>query len=128
MLYNLLFFLILFIIAFLVFTLFNKRKLKNNKKKIVESNYIINKFKLDPKKVNYVKLLRILNFTNAFILAFVCTVISILPVKFLWQMLIAFVLLFVMIYLFYELIGRYTVKKGWKKEEIKTPKNKKSKK
>ena len=102
MLYNLLFFLILSIIAFLVLTFFNKRKLKNNKKKIVESNYIINKFKLDPKKVNYVKLLRILNITNAFILAFVCTVISVLPLKFLWQMLIAFVLLFVMIYLCYE--------------------------
>ena len=128
MLYNLLFFLILSIIAFLVLTFFNKRKLKNNKKKIVESNYIINKFKLDPKKVNYVKLLRILNITNAFILAFVCTVISVLPLKFLWQMLIAFVLLFVMIYLCYELIGRYTIKKGWKKEEIKLTKNKKSKK
>ena len=47
MLYNLLFFLILFMIAFIVFTFFNKRKLKNNKKKIAESNYIIKRFKLD---------------------------------------------------------------------------------
>lgn len=116
MLNNLYFFLILFGIIFIAFLIFNKIKLKKHKEsKIFEVDYLVNKFKLDRSKINYKAIIYVIALTNAFIIAFVCTIISILPLKIIWQMLIGFVALFVMIMLFYELIGIICVKKGWKK-------------
>ena len=116
MLYNLIFFLGLFLGAWLVFFLINKRKLKNNKKyQMAEVKYLISRFTIDKKKIDYPKLFFLINIANAFIIAFVCTIISVLPLKFMWQMLIGFVLLFVLMFLCYELLGIYAVKKGWKK-------------
>ena len=116
MLFNLCFFLGLFTIVFIVFYIVYKRRLKTRKRgKIIEINYVTNRFNLDKKKINYKALVLIVSLTNAFIISFVCTIISIIPVKLTWQMLIGFVLLFTFIMLFYELIGSLCVKKGWKK-------------
>ncbi len=126
MLYNLIFFLVLFLGAWLVFFLINKRKLKNNKKyQMAEIKYLISRFTIDKKKIDYQKLFRLINIANAFIIAFVCTIISVLPLKFMWQMLIGFVLLFVLMFLCYELLGIYAVKKGWKKDGKKSSSNRK---
>ena len=109
MLFNLYFFLGLMLITFLICLLLNKRKLKKNKKgRIGEVNYLI-------RKIDYKKITTLVSLTNAFIIAFVCTVICIIPVKLIWQMLIGFVMLFILIFLFYELIGKMCLKKGWKK-------------
>ncbi len=123
MLFNLGFFLGLFILAWLVFFLMNKNKLKKNKKPIWEINYVVNKFRLNKQLIDKQKIIRITNIINAFIISFVCTIISILPLSFMWQMLIAFVILFVMMYLCYELVGIYCVKKGWKKNGTRSSKN-----
>ncbi len=123
MLFNLGFFLGLFILAWLVFYLMNKNKLKKNKKQIWEINYVVNKFRLNRQKINKKKIISITNIINAFIISFVCTIICILPLSFMWQMLIAFVILFVMMYLCYELVGIYCVKKGWKKNGTRSSKN-----
>ena len=114
MLFNLCFFLSLMLIIFIAFYIVNNKRLKTRKRgRIVEINYVVSKFHLDKKKLNYKALVLIISLTNAFIISFVCTIISIIPVKLIWQMLIGFVLLFVFIMLFYELIGIMCVKKGW---------------
>lgn len=127
MLFNLLFFLGLFLVAFLVFLIMNLRRLKKKKqRKMKEVNYLISRFKLDKKKINYKALAVIISIANGFIISFVCTVICILPCKLIWQMLIGFVMLFVLIFLFYELIGRMCIKKGWK-ENVRSKRVKSSK-
>ena len=99
MLFNLLFFISLMLIAFIVMFILNKRKLKKNKKgRLGEINYLAGRFNLDKKKINYNSLIIIVSLTNAFIISFVCTVICIIPVKLIWQMLIGFVMLFILIF------------------------------
>ena len=123
MLFNLIFFLALFLVSWLVFIILNGRKLKKNKKNLWEVNYLVNRFSLNRRTIDYKKIIRLVNITNAFIISFVCTIICVLPLKFMWQMLIAFVMLFVMMFLFYELLGIYCKKKGWKKNGKRTQKN-----
>ena len=126
MIYNLCFFGILLVISFLIFIIMYLRNIKKNRpSKIGSINYLISKFNLDKKKLNYKFLAFIASITNAFIISFTCTVISILPLDLIWQMLIGFVMLFILIYLIYELIGRYCLKKGWKKNGTKSSKNRK---
>ncbi len=111
----LIYFGIIFIIVFLFyFLLLNRIKLKKqNYNKIGEINYLIKKFKLDPKKINYQATANIVALINAFIISFTCVAITIFEMKLMWQLLIGFVLLFSLIYSIYEIYGRILVKKGW---------------
>ena len=116
---------IAFIIVFIVDYFFiNKKKLtliknkgitkKGKKKKIKnigELDYIIAKFKLDFKKINSDKVIIWISLINSFIISTVSFIIMILPFKIMWQMLIAFILLFCLIYSLYEIYGRYLRKK-----------------
>lgn len=113
-----------FILVFLIdYFLINKRKLnliknkgvtKNGKKKkiknIGELDYIIAKFKLDFKKINAERVIIGISLINSFIIAIVSFIIMIIPLHIMWQMLIAFVLLFLLIYSLYEILGRYLKK------------------
>lgn len=110
-----------FILVFLVdYFLINKNKLeliknkgvtkKGKKKKIKnigELDYIIAKFKLDFKKIDSEKAIICISLINSFIISIVSFIIMIMPFKIMWQMLIAFVLLFCLIYALYEIYGRY---------------------
>jgi len=113
----LLYFGVIFLIIFLFyFLVLNRMKLKKqNYNKIGEINYLIKKFNLDSHKINYRLVANIVALINAFIIAFVCVVISLIDIAFIWQMLIGFVLLFSLIYALYEIFGRILVKKGWGK-------------
>ena len=99
-----------------------KKKVTNKKKKEVSSeigelNYLVAKFKLDKKKINYKSAILWISFINAFIISFVSTVISAIPGHIIWQLLVGFVLIFILIYSLYEIYGRILVKKGWGKDE-----------
>lgn len=121
-----------FILVFLVdYFLINKNKLeliknkgvtkKGKKKKIKnigELDYIIAKFKLDFKKIDSEKAIICISLINSFIISIVSFIIMIMPFKIMWQMLIAFVLLFCLIYALYEIYGRYL-----RKLQNKTSKN-----
>ncbi len=121
-------FVILMIIVFLVdYYLINKKRLylitnkgknkkgKNKKiKNIGELDYLIMKFKLDKKKINQNKAIFWIAIINSFIISSVSCVIMLIPLKLMWQMLIAFALLFALIYSIYEIYGRHL-----KKEEEK---------
>ncbi len=119
-----------FILVFIVdYFLINKKKLeiiknkgvtkKGKKKKIKnigELDYLIAKFKLDFKKIDTDKAIICITLINSFIISIVSFIIMIIPFKMMWQMLIAFVLLFCLIYSLYELYGRYLKKKQMKKD------------
>ncbi len=121
---SLYFSLILFLIIFCVDYFFiTKRKLKiiNNKgksakgkakkiKSIGELDYLVAKFKLNYKKINKERAIIWISLINSFIISAVSTVIILIPFKLIWQMLIAFVLLFSLIYSLYEIYGRHLKK------------------
>lgn len=122
------FFLILFLVVFCVDYFFitkrklkiinNKGKGKNGKKKKIKSigelDYLVAKFKLNYKKINKERAIIWISLINSFIISIVSTIIILMPFKIIWQMLIAFVLLFSLIYALYEIYGRHL-----KKEEEK---------
>ncbi len=89
-----------------------KSKLKRKKEKTIgEISYLIRKFHLDVRKIDYWKMILPISLINAFIISFVATVIMLFPVNMIWQLLIGFVLLFFLIYAIYEIYGRHLVKK-----------------
>lgn len=83
-----------------------KKKIKN----IGELDYIIAKFKIDFKKINSDKAIIWISLINSFIISIVSFIIMIIPLKLMWQMLIAFALLFCLIYSLYEIYGRHLKK------------------
>ena len=111
----------LFIIVYLVdYFLINKRKLtliknkgvtkKGKKKKIKnisEIDYLSAKFKLKQKDLDRDKMIIIISLINAFIISIVSSVIMLMPFAIMWQMIIAFALLFGLIYCLYEIYGRH---------------------
>lgn len=120
----------LMIIIFIVdYFIINKRKLKliNNKgvtkkgkkkkvKTIGEIDYLVYKFKLNPKTINKDKMILWISIINSFIISIVSSIIMLMPFKIMWQMLIAFVLLFGLIYSLYEIYGRHLKNQEEKKE------------
>ena len=107
-------FLGLFVLIYWAYVGFLKSK---KKKEIIELVYLQNKFHLDSKKLNARKQILWISMIDAFIMSFVWTFINIIPVGVGWQLLIAFALIFALIYAIYELYGRYLVKKGYQKKE-----------
>ncbi len=118
-------FIVLFIIVFIVDyylilkkrlnLINNKGKTKKGKKKkiknIEEIEYMVIKFKLDAKKLNKEKIIKVIALINSFIIAIVSAILMVVPYKLVWQMLIAFVLLLGLIYSLYELYGRHLKKR-----------------
>ncbi len=123
-------FIILMFIVFIVdYYLINKRKLtliknkgitkKGKKKKvknISEIDYLVSKFKLKEKELNKKHVIIWISLINSFIISVVSSVVMLMPFKMMWQLLIAFVLLFGLIYSLYEIYGRYLKKLEVKKK------------
>ncbi len=115
------FFLSLFVLIFIIDYFFiNKRKLnlinnkgvnkKGKKKKIKtigELEYLTFKFKLNEKLLDKNKVILWVSILNSFIISFTSSIILLIPMKLIWQLLIAFVLLFALIYSLYEIYGRH---------------------
>lgn len=115
---NIIYFLVIFIIVFIIdFLLLSRKKNKSTKtytyKYTNADNFIIKRNNLDMKKVN----LKLLNFyvaiINSLIIAFTATLICSINVGIGLQLLIAFALLFGLIYALYEILGRI-LKRKWK--------------
>ena len=113
-------FLGIYILVYLVYYLFLCRKKKSKKQKgkkefrvTNEMNYLIIKFNLDVKTLDIKSLARGVALINAFIIAFVSTILINLKMQTILRLLIGFVLLFVLIYACYEIYGNY-LKKGRK--------------
>ena len=109
--YHFIWFALFFIAVYIVYFFMLKSKLKRKKEKTIgEISYLIRKFHLDVRKIDYWKMILPISLINAFIISFVATVIMLFPVNMIWQLLIGFVLLFFLIYAIYEIYGRHLVK------------------
>ena len=115
---NLLFFFIVFLLVYVITYFINLQKFKKKKiKTIGEYNYLVTKFRLNFRKLNVRKMLLWFSLLDAFIIAFVTTFITLVDMDTIWQMVIGFVLLFVLIYACYEIYGRHLVSELERKEE-----------
>lgn len=106
------FFIVLYIIIFIINYILNRRKVKKKKYDAIgEMNYLIAKFKLDKKKINYKKEILYISLINSFIISSVGVFVTCLDIMMILQLAIGFVLLFALIYALYEIYGRHLVKK-----------------
>lgn len=105
-------FIVLYCIVFVVNYIWNLRKVKKKKYDAIgEMNYLIAKFKLDKKRIDYKKEILYISLINSFIIASVGIFVTCLNIMMILQLAIGFVLLFALIYTLYEIYGRHLVKK-----------------
>lgn len=110
---NSIYFGISFILVFLVYVLFINRKRKEyvEGKNQIDINYLVKKFDLDMRKTKYKKIKWLVTFINPFIISFTFTVLININGKYIIKLLIGFVVLFILIYSIYEIVGRTLKKK-----------------
>ncbi len=110
-------FILTFLFVFVIYELFLVRKAKKNKakKKPVEVQYLVNRYHIDLKKVNYKKLLNVISFVSSLDIAIVVTIISLVDNMFL-QLALGFVTIFIVILISYDIVGKVYQKKGMKKD------------
>ncbi len=107
-------FFILFIFFFaLEYLCFNRKQLpKYNRKKkkkrelAIEVSYLSHKFKIEKEKLLTNKNMLIISLINAFIISFTSIVVIYINVNIIFQFVIGFVLLILLIYAMYEIYGR----------------------
>lgn len=114
----------LFILTFLVdYYLILKRLLKDDpkkdknkkgklkkKKRIDEIDYLVIRFQLDIKKLTKNRVIFWIAIINSFIISITSSIVLLIPFGILWQLLIAFFILFGLIYSLYEIYGRHLKK------------------
>lgn len=111
------FFIILFVVVYLVYSFIFDDMLKKEKYvKISELGFMVRVNNLDKKKMDYKKCLNGISLINAFIISFVSTLMLIIKVHYMFRLLIAFVLLMGLIYSLYTLYGKYLNKKWGNKD------------
>ena len=79
-------------------------------KKTDEIRYFILRFDLDMRKTKYKSLLKALTLMNSFILAFTTTIVIYID-SVIWSVLISFMVIIIMLYAVYEIVGRYFKRK-----------------
>ena len=119
-LFNIIFFMLVFLLIF-IGDFYFVSKVKGKKRKVEkmtsQDQYIIKRFDLDETRISLRQLNFHISIINAFIIAFVSTVVSITNFHIGVQLAISFVLLFGLIYSLYELYGRHMKKKYGKRSE-----------
>ena len=109
-------FVLLFLLVLIVYLVFvNKRR--KDYSKLKDGNYVksfIARYNLDMRKTDYKKVLIIFSVINSFILSFTSALILNID-KFIWKVVISFIVIFVLIYALYEIAGRYLKNKEDKK-------------
>ncbi len=113
-------YIVVFIIYQLVFVLPMKKYIKNKdnkskkvkkKKELAEINYLVNKYKLDLKKVNYNKLLFLVSLVSSFDITLIVTIITLFE-SYLLSFLLAAILIIPIVATSYWLLYKYYKKKG----------------
>ena len=107
-------FILAFLIVFIFYSImFSRKKVKNKEKNIAEVNLLIKRYKLDMRKIKYKNLLFTISIINSTIIALAFTAVFYVE-NYLLSLLIGFVLLIVLTYSLYEIVGRHYQKKGSK--------------
>lgn len=111
-------FIMTYITVFLVyqFIILRKAKKRNSKKKPVEVNYLIYKYKIDLKKVNYKQLLMTISLVSSLDISILITVV-LLSKSYILSLILILILIIPLIIFSYSFIGKYYIKKGMIKDE-----------
>ncbi|MCI8346841.1 MAG: hypothetical protein HFJ12_02705 [Bacilli bacterium] len=106
-------FLMTYLFVFFIYQIFiiRKAKRKNSKKRPMEVNYLINKYHVDIKRINYKKLLLIISLVSSLDISILVTIILIFDSYFI-KIVIALLLVIPIIVISYHFIGSYYKKKG----------------
>ena len=112
LLIDLTYFIIVYLITFLFYSLILNRKRKNYKegKKQMEIEYLVKKFNLDMRKTDYNTLKWATSFINPFIIS--VTFVAIIYIdSFVLSLILGFIIMMLLIYGIYEILGRILKKK-----------------
>lgn len=93
----------------------NKGKKKKEKKELAEIRYLVYKYKLDLKKVNYNQLLQIVALTSSLDITIIVTIISFID-SYLLSLLLCLVLVIPIIMISYWFVFRFYKKRGMIKD------------
>ena len=117
---ELILFVISFIIVFLLYRLVIVKRAKSKKraKEPFEVTYLVNKYKLDLKKVNYKRLLMVISLVSSFDIALVVTIILLLK-SFILEIIVGFISILIIISFSYHLVYLVYKKKGMINNESK---------
>ncbi len=106
------FFVVLFLLVFVAIYVHNLRKVKKKKQDTIgELNYVVKKFKLDKKRINYKKEIRVVALLDSLIIASVGTFVTSLEIAIFLQLGLGFILMLALIYALFEIYGRHLVNK-----------------
>ncbi len=111
---------ILFIMTFLLVYIFyqvfiiKKSKRRNSKKRPAEVNFLIYKYNIDIKKLDYKKLLNVVAITSSLDISLMVSIVSIIK-SVLIQIVLALVLVIPIFLLSYYIVAKYYIKKGYVK-------------
>lgn len=117
LLFSLIFFVITFIFVILFYALFVNKKRKNMKTEgnFSEPSYLINRFKLNTRKIPYKNIMWTTTILNAFIISLVTAIVVNID-NLIFEILVGFVLLLGLTFVSYEILGRIYIKKGYAKK------------
>ena len=117
---ELLLFLASFIFVFVLYLLFivTRAKSKKKPKEPFEVTYLVNRYKLDLKKVNYNRLLLLISVVSSFDIALIVTIILMLK-SFVLEIIVGFISTLIIILGSYHLVYLIYKKKGMIKNESK---------
>lgn len=97
---------------------YGKLKAKYKEEKIpAEAELVLKKVRLNREKINYKAFLKLVALTSAIDIAIIVAIIDLLPFKLTIKFLIAFGMMFPIIYISYNILARYILKKGGLKDE-----------
>lgn len=102
-----------YLFVFFIYQIFiiRKAKRKSSKKRPMEVNYLINKYHVDIKRINYKKLLLIISLVSSLDISILVTIILIFDSYFI-KIVVALLLVIPIIVISYHFIGSYYKKKG----------------
>lgn len=113
---NIIYFVVSYLIIFLLYSLVINRKKKSYKDatKQMDILYLVNKFKLNTKKTKYNTLKWITNIINPLIISITFIIVTNIK-SFILGIMIGFLVMMMLIYSIYEIIGRILKKKEFDK-------------
>lgn len=113
---NVIYFVVSYLIIFLLYSLVINRKKKSYKDatKQMDILYLVNKFKLNTKKTKYNTLKWITNIINPLIISITFIIVANIK-SFILGIMIGFLVMMMLIYSIYEIIGRILKKKEFDK-------------
>lgn len=105
-------FVLCFIVRLMIYVIGKKRKKKRGGI-ATDMLYLINKFKLDKKKIDRVGIAAIISILDALIISGTLSLVTIITDNITLELILGLVFVIVLIFIVYEIFGKILVKKGY---------------